>query len=145
MGVRIGPKLRCGVQSLDLDLEIELEAPRERRRAAVVEALSELGVNRVVPLLLEALDAANTNSLRLSIAHLLGQFRDARAIPQLIELLADRWRSIRIEAARALGELGDDRVVPHLIEVVEQGVPILDQAAAEALTKLGHGSVGVEE
>ena len=49
----------------------------------------------------------------------LGTSGDARAVPELIRLLADGVGAVRFAAAEALGKLGDKSAVPSLMKLLE--------------------------
>jgi len=62
--------------------------------------------------------------------------REPRAVPQLIEALAESDDWIRETAAHALGEIGDHRAIEPLSHLVEDDIDVVRQAAIEALTRI---------
>jgi HEAT repeat protein len=73
-----------------------------------------------------------------SAARLLGALKDARAVPQLIERLA-QGNYASVGAALALGDIGDERAVVPLVELVmdAQRFRVPREAAATALGAFG--------
>ncbi len=69
-------------------------------------------------------------SVRLAAFHSVGLWRDAGAVPQLLEAVASRLPAVRRGAAEALGRIGDRRAVPALLT-----------AAALPLDRVGEHSV----
>ncbi len=81
--------------------------------------LIQLG-STAVPPLLEALKNEPPRK-RFLICEILGQIRDPRAVPALIDRLKDQEAnpSVASAAARALGRLGDRRAVEPLMEKLD--------------------------
>jgi uncharacterized protein YwqG len=65
----------------------------------------------------------------------LGQIRDERAVPVLIEALQDEAREVRAAAAQALGQIGDERAVDALVEALADAD--CAQVATWALEQIG--------
>lgn len=105
-------------------------------RNSAIEALVRLGpaaVDELFPLL-----AVRDADVRKSAVDILGEIRDARAVPHLISGLRDGDENVRVAAAEALGKIRDRRAVEPLVaclSTTEQGW--LDYAAAEALGEIG--------
>lgn len=72
---------------------------------------------------------------RYYAAHLLGELKDARAVPLLILLLKDK--DLNYEIPWALEEIGDRSADAPLIEALGDGDPSVRVFAAQALAKLG--------
>ena len=114
------------------------------------EALGDIGDNQAVPPLIAALDhpllegqaaealeklhdaralepliALFKKTRRSSLATLLGNWGDARAVELLIEAMEDPDGHVRYYAARALGKLGD-----------AQALPVLERAKADDTTEI---------
>jgi len=139
-----------------------------RVRKIAVEALVSLGGTRVIDGLLQALNAPDNAGVRNSaiealvqiggpavdsllrtvetpdpdvrkfVVDILGDIRDPRGVPVLINGLADDDENVRVASAEALGKIRDPRAVDVLIACLaraDQGW--LDYAAAEALGAIG--------
>ncbi len=81
--------------------------------------LIQLGSTAVSPLL-KALDRQPPRK-RFLICEILGEIRDARAVPSLINRLEDAEAnpSVASAAARALGKIGDQRAIDPLMNVLD--------------------------
>ena len=128
------------------------DASNTQGRAA--EALAEIGDERGVSALIDALNN-NRNVSRGSAAQiLLGEKGDTRAVPYLIDILNSRYNNtVRWRVAQVLGELGDVRAVPALMSALSSDGGMISNkhmnkihmmmsgmvqlCAAEALVKLG--------
>ncbi|MEN6395163.1 MAG: HEAT repeat domain-containing protein, partial [Methanoregula sp.] len=102
------------------------------RRAAL--ALTTIGEPSVEPLI-DALSNQNPG-IRKEAAAVLGQIGNTKAIPTLIETLADPERSVRIDVVKALAALGVPAIAP-LMQVFREGDVRSRTAAMEALWMLG--------
>jgi len=105
-------------------------------RNAAIEALVHIGggaIDDLLPML-----GTDDADVRKFIVDILGDIRDRRAVPGLINALKDRDENIRVASAEALGKIRDPRAVDALLaclQGVNQGW--LDYAAAEALGEIG--------
>jgi HEAT repeat protein len=89
-----------------------------------VEALAKLADPRMVEPLIRLLKEKRIPS----IATILGNFGDRRAVEPLIDALHVRDSSLRFYATRALGKLGDERALPALEWARDHDTqPILDR------------------
>jgi HEAT repeat protein len=105
-------------------------------RNSAIEALVQIGGQAVAPLLgiIETPDP----DVRKFVVDILGDTKDRRAVPALIERLDDTDENIRVAAAEALGKIRDPRAVDALLSGLtrhDQGW--LDYASAEALGEIG--------
>ena len=76
--------------------------------------------------------------VRKFVVDILGDIRDARAVPVLIGRLDDDDENVRVAAAEALGKLRDPRAVDALLAcLARSGQGWLDNAAAVALGEIG--------
>ncbi len=75
--------------------------------------------------------------LRRAALGVLGNFGDARALPVLLEALADEDDGVRGAAAWSLGKLGDGRAVPALLKAARDRGFVTQVNAAGALARLG--------
>ena len=80
-----------------------------RVRIAAVRALARLQAGPSVSTLLEVLQAPNLDdNLRLEIVTALGALGDARAVPMLLDLMADPWPLVRAAALEGVARLDPD-------------------------------------
>ena len=76
--------------------------------------------------------------VRKFIVDILGDIRDPRSVPALINKLTDPDENIRVASAEALGKIRDRRAVePLLACLAHYDQSWLDYAAAEALGEIG--------
>ncbi len=73
------------------------------------------------------------SQVRVTIAELLGELRDRRAVEPLIVALRDSDPVVRAAAARSLGRLKDQRALEPVIEAFDDADPRVRAGAAEAL------------
>jgi len=91
-------------------------------------------------LLIEPLRSGN-NDMCYNATKVLGEIKDGRAVPGLINvLLHNDWR-VRAAAASALGEIKDPRAVPALIKVMLDEDRAVRGDAEKALLKIGNFAV----
>jgi HEAT repeat protein len=104
-----------------------------RRKAA--DYLGEIGDDRAVPALIEALkDESDVSWLA---ARSLGMIGDRRATGPLIEALGSPEKWLRQGAAWALGKIGDDKAVEPLIPLLKDPNKDVRKNAAWALGIIG--------
>jgi HEAT repeat protein len=70
----------------------------------------------------------------------LGEIKDARAVPYLVEALDDKDDFVRFFAAEALGKIGDPSAVEPLMESVKN-----NSSAADALKRLTGEDFGTDQ
>ncbi|MCK9418154.1 MAG: HEAT repeat domain-containing protein [Nitrospirae bacterium] len=106
-------------------------------RNSAIEALAQIG-GPALEALLPAL-ATPDPDVRKFIVDILGDTRDPRAVPALIDrLVEDVDENIRVAAAEALGKIRDPRAVDALLACLNRhNQGWLDYAAAEALGEIG--------
>jgi HEAT repeat protein len=98
------------------------------------EELLEIGRASVDALMKAAKD--KRPEMRHLACELLGDIRDAKAVPVLLEALGDKdefGTSVASVAARALGRIGDRAVIPQLVKALESPDRDLRYEAARAL------------
>lgn len=100
------------VEPLIAALEIPMVVP------AAIKALSELGDARMVEPLICMLQEQHEHAS--TIATVLGNYGDPRAVDPLMDSLRNGTSSLRFYSARALGKLGDPRALPALERAVEK-------------------------
>jgi len=82
--------------------------------------------------------ASRNVDARLHAAERLGEAKDPRAIPALVERLGDEDARMRAAAAAALGAIGDARAVEPLVQLVlHEPVAAVRQEASDALRQIG--------
>jgi HEAT repeat protein len=105
-------------------------------RNSAIEALVHIGTETVDPLLASL--TTTDPDVRKFIVDILGDIRDARAVPALVGRLEDDDENIRVASAEALGKIRDRSAVDALIGCLSRtGQDWLDYAAAEALGEIG--------
>jgi HEAT repeat protein len=115
------------------------QGPRLRTRAAL--ALAAIDDRAGVPVLAEALDTQKQDVLLCRLVILsLGKLRDRRAVPALLDHLAEVQN--RREMVDALGDIGDPAAKDALVTRLrgDEYVPVRVQAA-RALAKIGDADV----
>jgi HEAT repeat protein len=130
----------CALAPASIDPLIQALAGTEPdlpQRAAL--ALVSIGDAAVEPLIV-ALNGQNV-AVRRGAARILGQVRDRRAIPGLIQALDDEDREVRREAIHALARVGLPTVKP-LVSIFKEGGPVGRHSAMEALWMIGGPAVG---
>ncbi len=115
----------------DRDADLQSRAAR---------ALGELGDDRAVPALIDALNRGNVRE-RGALLEALGRLGDPRAVQVLINALTDRSSPDKATAAEALGRLGDRRAIVPLAQAMKLSDSRLRAAAAGALVEFGEASV----
>ncbi len=120
--------------SVRVDATISLLADSDAQtRQAAYEVLRDLGA-AAVPALIEA---CQHTRLRETIARLLGEIGDVRAIPTLVELLRDtRYFTIRLAAIEVLAQIKQADAVPPLIEALYDEDLEVARKAAQMLVAL---------
>ena len=79
--------------------------------------------------------------LRWGAAWALGKIGDAKAVPPLIQALADENARVRRNAAKALGSIGDDAAVEPLVASLGDEDSRVRKDAADALGEMGQAAV----
>ena len=127
--VEIGPSTIDALMSVS-------RHPLEHVRYIVIWALGEMGEERVLPVLMFALNDESSRVQELAIKAL-GEPGRPEVVPFLLEKLYSPDPTIRMSAAAALGWIGDERAVSGLIDMMaETEDPQLLSHIAEALGKL---------
>ena len=111
-------------------------------RCDAVEVLGEIGGDRAIETLIQALLENDSYKVRGDAAEVLGVIGDSRAVEPLMQALTEDESSyVRRQAAEALGVLGDVRAVELLIQaLLEDEYFETRMNAAEALGLLGDTS-----
>lgn len=131
------------------DAALTLSHKDLRVQHAAAKALSQMNKTKSVPLLLEALPAADPNFM-LELVTILGEIKDARAVAPLVELLQEGKATgptaerLRHSVLESLGAIGSPEVVPVLQALFKkkgflsrmEPLP-LRMAAAKALAAIG--------
>ncbi len=109
-------------------------------RRAAVEALSQIGDDRVLKPLMSALKDADS-PVRVAAVEALGRLREPRALEALAQCLKDRDAQVRATVVTTLGKLGDVSVAELLAGALEDTNWGVRKAAVEALGLLRAGQV----
>ena len=105
---------------------------------SVGNALKFLGDERAIRELIKAFNDSS-NSIRESVAGVMGQIGGERALKALIAALEDEAYTIRASSASALGNIGDESAVPALCKVLlEDSYYSVRENAAFALGEIGN-------
>jgi HEAT repeat protein len=104
-------------------------------RRAAVEALSQMGDDRVLKPLIAALKDADA-PVRVAAVEALGSLRELRALEPLAQCLKDRDAQVRATTAVTLGKLGDASIVDRLTAVLKDSNWSVRKGAVEALGQL---------
>lgn len=113
-----------------------LKDDNEETRRLAVEAVGQLGSDKVVPTLRELLAKDRVEAIRAAAARSLGELKDQKAISVLEEALHD-GRSVRCQAIIAMGLIGDKSVVPALLAQLRDQAPEIRYHACNALGEIG--------
>ena len=119
-----------------------LQDPQCPNRRNVVEALSQIGDERVLKPLLGALKDLDWQ-VRVAAVEALGAIRDPRSVEPLNLALKDQDPAVRAAVADALGKLSDNGSLARLTTSLKDSNWCVRKAAVEALGKL-KDSRGVE-
>jgi HEAT repeat protein len=104
-----------------------------KTREAIVEVLRKIGGERAINLLAAKLKA----DARCAAAQVLGEMRDARAVPALVAVLPRAFEAKR-NVIEALGKIGDPRAAEALLDALGQYSEEADKVAAiKALGLIG--------
>lgn len=107
-------------------------------RQGAIEALrKQPGAGSAVPGLIEMALSDPDDITRGGAISLLGQLKDARAIPALIQNLKNKWHFVRQEAAWALSNFQDPKVIQALRSRSNDPNEKVKMAIHQALVKLG--------
>ena len=130
--------IELGSASVDTTLDsLTHENPIIRAWSAFV--LGDIGDNRVIPHLVNRLNATNQTEL-WRVCEALGKLHAVNAVPRLIELLADEEAGVDSAAATALGRIGDARALEPLIEQFKKHKPSV-YAISAAFSYFGEEAV----
>lgn len=90
-----------------------------------------------VPAVIELFDSDNANA-HVNAAWILGEIRDVRALPVLVEKgLNDPVALVREFSAQAIGSIGDPSAITHLEEVASKDVdPSVRETARSAIENI---------
>lgn len=104
-------------------------------RNAAIETLTRLN-KRVTAYLIKAF-RTNDSDARKFIIDILGEFRDPRALPVMLDALKDEDDNVRASAVEHLGTMGEPTVVDALVEILEGEDFWTAYPAADALGRIG--------
>lgn len=104
-------------------------------RNSAMEVLVRLN-KKVTPYLIESFDTPNRD-VRKFIIDVLGEFRDSRSLPLMLNALKDDDENVRATAIEHIGKVGESSVVDALIEIIESDDIWTAYPAADALGRIG--------
>jgi HEAT repeat protein len=102
----------------------------------IVEALAKIGDPEGIPILVSAVDHADSSISDRALAALAGTPGDA-ARAALVGALASKNENLRIGAARMLGERKDPETLPSLVKALRDSDWYVRSCAAQALVAIG--------
>ncbi len=124
---------QAGLPALDVLIGFLNESACMNRRA-LVEALGQIGGEKVISPLLNALGDPDS-SVKVAAIEALKELRDSRAVQPLIVCIKDKDPSVRATAASALGVFGSSGVTP-LTKALADGHWAVRKAAVEAFGRI---------
>ena len=105
-------------------------------RNAIARALGEIGNNKAIPALIQAIKDDSTGNI-YNLVNALGSIKDKIAVNVLADILLKHTRGIdREAAAKALGEIGDRAAIPALIEMLYAKVDSAPLNLQHSISKL---------
>jgi HEAT repeat protein len=105
-------------------------------RNSAIEALIRLGKKATV-YLIDAFKTPNRD-VRKFIIDVLGEQRDSRSLPLMLEAIRDEDENVSATAVEHLGKVGEVSVVDALIEILDDGDLWVAYPAADALGRIGN-------
>lgn len=111
---------------------------KDKRRTAVMKLGMVGGEEAVRALIMTVRNDHEDLITRSRAAMMLGQLRDIRAVPPLIQALDAPGFRTPVYAAEALGKIGDPRAIEPLLAALESGNETFRKAAQDALKRLGY-------
>jgi HEAT repeat protein len=143
------------------------DAEGKIRKSAIASLLGFDQDEKVIPLLIRALDGENPKrragagealicfgrrsvypmltmmnqfgkQVKKSIIDLLAEISDPRATPALLATLNDENEDVQVAAIEALGKIRDDRALEPLIEALRRDHPLVAFSAVKALERIGN-------
>ena len=111
-----GLGIACGGPAPE-DYIHQLKSLQKAERIKAANQLIRFDADEVVPLLIEEADSGYIR-VRFEVIHLLGRFKDERAVPTLITALKDRSPRVAAAAAWALGQIGAPTALAPLLKFV---------------------------
>ncbi len=111
-----GLGIACGGPSPEEYIH-QLKSQQKAERIKAANQLIRFDAGEVVPLLIEEADSGYIRA-RFEVMHLLGRFKDKRAVPTLVAALKDRSPRVAAAAAWALGQIGAPDALAPLLKFV---------------------------
>lgn len=105
-------------------------------RNSAIEALIRLG-KKATGYLIDAFKTPNRD-VRKFIIDVLGEQRDSRSLPLMLEAIRDEDENVSATAVEHLGKIGEVSVVDALIEILDGGDLWVAYPAADALGRIGN-------
>jgi HEAT repeat protein len=127
---------KSGDRSVIPLLERALKDEQPAVRLAAAGALYHTGQTAMWDTVEKAASAANPEE-RATALRMLGELKDARGLPILLEAVTHAQPSVRGAAASALGDLGKVQGIPALEHALEDRIPAVKTSAAISLGELG--------
>ena len=118
-----------------------LEDKKGTAQRTAKKDLIAFGLDAVEPLITVVKDwKGRPADLRVVCVDILGEIKDQRAVPVIIDTLTENRMTMRYNAARALGNIGEKRAVPALVKLLDDKEWQVRFYAVEALGKIDDNS-----
>src|SRR5687768_14662109 len=119
LGGEIAPRLTSNEPALSMDhllpgLRESFTSDDRRTRTDIIADLTN-NAQTAAPVLIQLLRGSRDAKTRQRSAAILGQMRDERAVPALIEVLHDPDKNLRRVAVYALGQIESSHAVEPLV------------------------------
>jgi len=141
-------------QAIDALVAAVHEDESEDVRAAAVDALYQRGSDALATLFRKTADGpaddgalvkqtvaewleSDQPEFRMVAATAVGEYGYEAALPQVVELLADRDARVRVRAIKACGRIGHPGVIEPLSDRLDDNRGVVQEAAADALGTIG--------
>jgi len=116
----------------------DLENKKGNIQREAKKDLISWGADSVEPLIAVVRDWEHEPAdLRVACVDILGEIKDKRAVPVIIDAANENRMTMKYSAARALGNIGDKRAAPVLIKLLNDKEWQVRLYATEALGKIG--------
>lgn len=141
--------MQMGDASILQDLQTIFDlTPHNGKREAAVAAAS-MGGTANIPLLIEVVQNVSDELFALKAIEILGNLREARAVPSIIDYLRNRLSEKKAPsfpnplppAIEALGHIGDKSATPYLLELLQKSPSSFDKEIVAALTAIGDSDI----
>ena len=131
----IGPAAKPAVPRL-IQILHNSRSGRDSLDQITAKALSNIGDQSAVPVLIEALETDSDEFLQVSAAEALSKLGDASVTPKLVLAYTSRSRSVRLAVIQALSELQDLGALNTLTDALDDDYDIVQSYALMGIVDL---------